>query len=114
MKSSLDYVDSNSICLFYIPEENIFIDEDGIPVFNIFDYVPPWFIDEFKDKKEEVMVYERSRTECVEVYYPVVGWESRELEDLKREFEYKMHTKDAVEREYTGPLESYPSAPWKN
>lgn len=53
--------------LFYYPEENIFVDELGNIVHDIYRYVPLYFLYLFRDKRE-YMVY-KSNDIYVEIHY---------------------------------------------
>jgi hypothetical protein len=55
--------------LFYDKTENIFIDYNGNPVFNIFDFINPNTLLLFRQNKEYMLV-EDKRDLLVELFYP--------------------------------------------
>lgn len=93
------YVDS--IGLFYDAEENLFYDEDKRPVFNIFDVVPPYIVEEFKEEKKD-KVYNRSYKLVVELYYLPRSYQVDEISDMRSWYEHKVY----CEQDYNGPMES--------
>lgn len=79
--------------LYYCPEENIFTDEDGQIIFDIFELVPPYLIEQFKEDKESI-IYEKSRTQVVELFYTDGNEES---DAMDRECNRLIHEYDCGE-----------------
>ena len=88
----------NYLGFFYIAEENIFIDEDGGIVYNIFDFVPPQVVAEFKELRKTI-VYEKTRTDIIELYYPQTN---DEIQFLQEEYKRKVYDEDDA-KDYNGP-----------
>jgi hypothetical protein len=57
------------IGLFYNLDDNIFTDEDGFEVVDIFSIIHPNFVYLFKTKKEDMVVYGVDG-QIVELFYP--------------------------------------------
>lgn len=54
---------------FYDTDHNIMTDEDGIPLFNIYEYVAPWMLFLFLQKKE-CMIFDVGSGCFIELLYP--------------------------------------------
>lgn len=71
---SSDYMEDtyqDSIGLFYDEERNVFIDEDGFIVWDLFEIITPNDLFLFKFNKEYMLVKHRTMPEVlVEMYYP--------------------------------------------
>lgn len=88
--------------LFYIEEENVFVDEDGGIVYNIFDFVPPAVLQEFKEE-HVTKIYQKTRTDIIELYYPTPG-ELEELRQMQEEYKRKLYEEDYLDStDYNGP-----------
>jgi len=65
----LPHPPEGGVVFFYYEEQNLMFDEDGFPVFNIFEYITPneFFI--FKTNKEYMIIIEPNRP-VIELIYP--------------------------------------------
>lgn len=70
---SPDYMDNtfrDSIGIFYVPEWNVFMDEDGFIIWSIFEIITPNDLFLFKRNKEYMCVQHCTMKEVlVEMYY---------------------------------------------
>lgn len=92
------YVDA--IGIYYDAEQNIFYDEDKRPIFNIFDIVPPYIVEEFKEDGKD-QVYNRSYKLVVELWYLPHSYMVDEISDMASWYEAKTHD----DKDYNGPME---------
>ncbi len=66
------YYESESVCLFYCQDENVFMDEDGNLVWDIFTYVTPNDVYLLHEHKEYMVVRHRSKPGVIcELHYPL-------------------------------------------
>lgn len=68
----MDTDDYSDICqpMYYDDKNNVMIDADGFPIFNIFDYITPNELFMFKRNKETTMVLSTSGEAFIELVYP--------------------------------------------
>lgn len=57
------------IVLFYIHDQNYFVDEMGQPVYNLFDYITPGELQVFKSEWEDMFIL-RADKSYVEIIAP--------------------------------------------
>ena len=71
-----------------------------IDLYNIFDFVPAQIVAEFKEVKHAI-IYEKTRTDIIELYYPK---HNDELQFLQEEYKRKLYDEDDL-KDYNGPEE---------
>ena len=62
--------EESCIGFFYDIETNHFIDEDGFPVWDIYDYISPKELYLFRRDKEYTIIYNWQKKMYIELFYP--------------------------------------------
>jgi hypothetical protein len=60
------YID---IALYYLKLENVMIDENSNVLFDIFNYIPPYIYDIFREKKEDMLWVDYTNDIIYELIY---------------------------------------------
>jgi len=85
---SIDPADGcDSICLYCNKEDNMFLDEDGDVIDNVFEMITPNDLRLFREYKEYMVVRHRAFHEVIcELHYPSVEDENYYFRDVCRDY----------------------------